>query len=111
MDEVWLHQVLHHNLAWENFFLSLRFSAERDPDVYNDHFLSWLKFADSEALAAVEIYEKTQTNTETIVVETPAGQYRIDHQTGYAAAGVASVVGAGALAVYAVAFQRKTKGL
>ena len=40
-----------------------------------------------------------------------AGQYRIDHQTGYAAAGVASVVGAGALAVYAVAFQRKTKGL
>ncbi len=40
-----------------------------------------------------------------------AGQYRIDHQTGYAAAGVASVAGAGALAVYAVAFQRKTKGL
>ena len=77
MEEVWLHQVLQHNLAWENFFLSLRFSAERDPDVYNDHLLSWLKFADSEALAAVEIYEKTQTNTETIVVETPAGQYRI----------------------------------
>ena len=40
-----------------------------------------------------------------------AGQYRIDHQAGYAAAGVASVAGAGALAVYAVAFQRKTKGL
>ena len=40
-----------------------------------------------------------------------AGQYRVDHQTGYAAAGVASVVGAGALAVYAVAFQRKTRGL
>ena len=40
-----------------------------------------------------------------------AGQYRIDHQTGYAAAGVTSIVGAGALAVYAVAFQRKTKGL
>jgi hypothetical protein len=39
------------------------------------------------------------------------GQYRIDHQTGYAAAGVASVASAGALAVYAVAFQRKTKGL
>ena len=40
-----------------------------------------------------------------------AGQYRIDHQAGYAAACVASVAGAGALAVYAVAFQRKTKGL
>ena len=39
------------------------------------------------------------------------GQYRLGHQAGYAAAGVASVVGAGALAVYAVAFQRKTKGL
>jgi hypothetical protein len=40
-----------------------------------------------------------------------AGQYRVDHQAGYAAASVASIVGAGALAVYAVAFQRKTKGL
>ena len=40
-----------------------------------------------------------------------AGQYRIEHEAGYAAAGVASVAGAGALAVYAVAFQRKTKGL
>ena len=32
-------------------------------------------------------------------------------QAGYAAAGLASVVGAGALAAYAVAFQRKTRGL
>ena len=77
LDAVWLNQILHHNLAWEDFLLSLRFSAERDPDVYNDHLLSWLKFADPQALSAVEIYEKTRANTETIVVETPAGRYRI----------------------------------
>src|SRR5437660_3368038 len=77
LDAVWLNQILHHNLAWEDFLLSLRFSAERDPDVYNDHLLSWLKFADPQALSAVEIYEKTRANTETIVVETPARRYRI----------------------------------
>ena len=77
LDAIWLNQILHLNLAWEDFLLSLRFSAERDPDVYNDHLLSWLKFADPQALTAVEIYEKTRTNTETIVVETPASRYRI----------------------------------
>jgi len=77
MDEVWLNQILFHGLPWEDFMLSARFSAERDPDVYNDHLLAWLKFADPEALAAVEMYEKTRTNTETIIVETPAGRYRI----------------------------------
>src|SRR2546427_12023758 len=45
LDAIWLNQILHLNLAWEDFLLSLRFSAERDPDVYNDHLLSWLKFA------------------------------------------------------------------
>jgi hypothetical protein len=39
------------------------------------------------------------------------GQYRLEHQAGYVAACLASVTCAGGLATYAVAFQRKTRGL
>ncbi len=78
-DQKWLNQILHHGLAWEDFFLSLRFEADRNPDVYNDHLLSWLKFADADALAAIEAYEKASHARahETIVVQAPAGRYRI----------------------------------
>ena len=39
------------------------------------------------------------------------GQYRVVHETGYAVAAVVSLVGAGGLAAYGTAFQRKTKHL
>jgi FlaG/FlaF family flagellin (archaellin) len=39
------------------------------------------------------------------------GQYRAEHQIGYAAAAVLGLVSAGALAVYGAAFQRKTRNL
>ena len=39
------------------------------------------------------------------------GQYRIGHDVTYLGAGAASVGSAAALAVYAVAFQRKTRNL
>ena len=40
-----------------------------------------------------------------------AGQYRTEPRGGYIVAGAASLVAAGALAVYGAAFQRKTKNL
>jgi ABC-type Mn2+/Zn2+ transport system permease subunit len=40
-----------------------------------------------------------------------AGQYRLEHDTGYALAGAASLAAGAALAVYGAAFQRKTKRL
>jgi hypothetical protein len=40
-----------------------------------------------------------------------AGQYRLEHDTGYAVAGAASLAAGAALAVYGAAFQRKTKRL
>lgn len=92
LDARWLNQILHHNLPWEDFFLSLRFSAERDPDVYNDHHLSWLKFADGQALSAIELYEKTKTNKETIIVETPVGRYRIAKYCPHAGAAMEKAV-------------------
>jgi hypothetical protein len=38
----------------EDLLLSLRFSARRNPDIYNDHPVGLLKHADRDALEAVE---------------------------------------------------------
>ena len=46
-----LNQILHHNLRWTDFFLSLRFSVEQDPSAEDDHVLSWLQLVESQALS------------------------------------------------------------
>ncbi len=86
LDALWLHQILAHDLPWEDFFLSLRFSARREPDVYNDHLLSWLKWADADALAAIERYETRPSEGDTIVVETSEGRFRISRSCPHAGA-------------------------
>jgi UDP-MurNAc hydroxylase len=58
-DSRWLRPILAGELPWEDFFLSLRFRAWRAPDRYNDHLLGLLKFADADALAAVEAFERS----------------------------------------------------
>lgn len=47
LDAVWLNQIVHHNMPWDDLFLSLRFSVEQDPDSDDDHLTAWLKLADS----------------------------------------------------------------
>ncbi len=64
-------------LGWEDLLLSLRFTASRSPDVYNDYFVGLLKHADAEALDAVERYEASRDHSETITVDTPGGRYEI----------------------------------
>jgi UDP-MurNAc hydroxylase len=54
----WLKRILVEDLHWEDFLLSLRFTAERNPDVYNDHLLGLLKFNHVRALEAVEQFER-----------------------------------------------------
>jgi len=68
----WLKRILVDHLPWEDFLLSLRFKAFRDPDVYNDHLLGLLKFNDLRSLRAVEEYEKRNSD-ETIIVTAPDG--------------------------------------
>ncbi len=51
MDAVWLNQIMNHNLPWRDFFLSLRFSVEHNPEVKDDHMSSWLKLADVQGSA------------------------------------------------------------
>jgi L-ascorbate metabolism protein UlaG (beta-lactamase superfamily)/nitrite reductase/ring-hydroxylating ferredoxin subunit len=64
----WLWPVVSGRAGWEDLFLSLRFSAARDPDRYNDYLVGLLKHADAAALSAVERYEVLRDPDETVEV-------------------------------------------
>jgi UDP-MurNAc hydroxylase len=76
-DSRWLPPLLSGSTPWEDFFLSLRFEAWRDPDVYNDHLLGLLKFAEPNALEAVEAFETTMASDERITVHSEGNTYSI----------------------------------
>lgn len=73
----WLPPILEGRVPWEDFFLSLRFHAWRHPDVYNDHLLGLLKFAQRKPLKAVEDYETAADRNETIEIHVGDVTYRI----------------------------------
>lgn len=73
----WLPAIIDGSLPWEDFFLSLRFSARREPDLYNDHLLGLLKFADPEALRAVEAFETTLASDERITIRSEGKVYSV----------------------------------
>ncbi|MER3422317.1 MAG: hypothetical protein C4293_02875 [Nitrospiraceae bacterium] len=73
----WLPPLLAGAVPWEDFFLSLRFRAWRDPDLYNDHLLGLLKFAHPEALEAVERFETSVIANEQIRIRAEGRTYRI----------------------------------
>jgi L-ascorbate metabolism protein UlaG (beta-lactamase superfamily)/nitrite reductase/ring-hydroxylating ferredoxin subunit len=68
LDGRWLAGVVRGRTRWEELLLSLRFSARREPDLYNDHLVGLLKHADLAALRAVEEYEQGRRDEETIAV-------------------------------------------
>ena len=73
----WMAGLLGGETAWEDFLLSARFSARREPDLYNDHLLGLLKFADAGALAAVEAWERSGVGNERITVRSEGRTYSI----------------------------------
>jgi UDP-MurNAc hydroxylase len=82
----WLKRILVDHVPWEDFLLGLRFSAFRDPDVYNDHLLGVLKFNDAKSLKAVENWEKSSSD-ERIVIATGDGcRYEIAKYCAHAGA-------------------------
>jgi nitrite reductase/ring-hydroxylating ferredoxin subunit len=70
----WLAPIIMGELAWEDLLLSLRFSAWRSPDVYNDYLIGLLKHAEPDALAAVEQYETSRDSNERFVVNGSDGR-------------------------------------
>jgi UDP-MurNAc hydroxylase len=73
----WLPPVLNRAVPWEDLMLSCRFQAWRDPDMYNDHLLGLLKFADRRALAAVEAWQRSRSADETIRVRSGARIFQV----------------------------------
>lgn len=73
----WLPSILEGRVPWEDFFLSLRFEAWRDPDLYNDHLLGLLKFADPVALRRVESFETGLGSDERITIHSEGHVYSI----------------------------------
>lgn len=77
LDSRWLAPVIFGQIGWEDLFLSMRFSARRDPDMYNDYLIGLLKHAEPQALACVEAYERGRSTDEKIVVQSANGRYEI----------------------------------
>ena len=77
LDSRWLAPVIFGKVSWEDLLLSLRFSAWRDPDIYNDYLIGLLKHAEPVALACVEAYERGRSADEKIVVQATRGRYEI----------------------------------
>jgi len=77
LDARWLAPVIFGRIGWEDLLLSMRFSAWRNPDMYNDYLIGLLKHAEPRALQAVEAYERGRATDETIVIDSSAGRYEI----------------------------------
>ncbi len=73
----WLPALVDGSLPWEDFLLSLRLQAHRDPDLYNDHLLGLLKFADVESLRAVEEFETAAKSDERITIHCEGKVYKV----------------------------------
>jgi UDP-MurNAc hydroxylase len=73
----WLPMLIDGSTPWEDFLLSLRLQASRDPDLYNDHLLGLLKFADREALQAVEEFETAEKTDEWITIHSEGRLYKV----------------------------------
>jgi UDP-MurNAc hydroxylase len=77
LESRWLDAVISGRARWEELFLSLRFSAWREPDVYNDYLVGLLKHADPSALDAVEAYETARDPNDTVVVSSEEGSWEV----------------------------------
>jgi UDP-MurNAc hydroxylase len=77
LESRWLDAVISGRARWEELFLSLRFSAWREPDVYNDYLVGLLKHADPSALDAVEAYETARDPDDTVVVTSKEGSWEV----------------------------------
>jgi UDP-MurNAc hydroxylase len=83
-DSRWLVPLLDGTVPWEDFLLSLRFSARRDPDRYNDHLLGLLKFADDSSLDMVEQFEINQNHDDRIEINHEGRTYRVQRHCPHA---------------------------
>jgi UDP-MurNAc hydroxylase len=77
LDGRWLDGVVSGRTRWEELLLSLRFTARRQPDRYNDYLVGLLKHADRAALRAVERFEVERDPEETIEITAGGEQLQV----------------------------------
>ena len=77
LDSRWLAPVIFGQIGWEDLFLSLRFSAWRDPDMYNDYLIGFLKHAEPQALQAIESLRAEPVKRREDRGRRPGGRYEI----------------------------------
>ncbi|GAA3121560.1 UDP-MurNAc hydroxylase [Kribbella aluminosa] len=77
MDGRWLDGVVSGRTRWEELLLSLRFTARRQPDRYNDYLVGLLKHADRAALRAVERFEAARDPEETTTIVVGGKQLQV----------------------------------
>ncbi|NUR97480.1 MAG: MBL fold metallo-hydrolase [Kribbellaceae bacterium] len=77
MDGRWLDGVVSGRTRWEELLLSMRFTARRQPDRYNDYLVGLLKHADRAALRAVERFEAARDPEETTTIVVGGKQLQV----------------------------------
>ncbi|MFG1911998.1 MBL fold metallo-hydrolase [Kribbella sp. NPDC048928] len=77
LDGRWLDGVVSGRTRWEELLLSLRFTARRQPDRYNDYLVGLLKHADRAALRAVEAFEARRDPDETTEITVDGRQVQV----------------------------------
>jgi len=80
LESKYLDQVLRGELSWEDLFLSLRFRAHRDPDIYNQHLFTFFKMGDHaslQAIAKAEMEIASGDPEDTFVLEAEGNSYLV----------------------------------
>jgi len=77
IDSRFLNLILAKKLTWEQLLLSIRFKASRNPDVYNEPLIVFLRFADANSYKAYELYEKRKDFSDTFLLEYEGEKYEV----------------------------------
>jgi len=75
MESKFLRLILNGDLDWESFFLSMRFTAKRNPDKYNEFLMILFKYPFKSSLKRYELFNKSKELDETFTLTTDGKEY------------------------------------
>ncbi len=77
IDSRILNLILEKKLTWEQLLLSLRFKASRNPDMYNEALIIFLRFVDANSYKAFELFETRRDFSDTFLLEHEGAKYEV----------------------------------
>ena len=72
-----LNLILEKKLTWEQLLLSLRFKSSRNPDIYNEALIIFLRFADANSYKQFELYETRRDFSDTFILTHEDRKYEV----------------------------------